>query len=877
MRMLQPKAWASQLTGHARTRTVGLRTPRRSRRYFRVLAFSVILATTIVSLQLFRASRQWNEQEKQRLRLEIGSHSFTTVNFTIPTGLPPLYERFHEYERNLPQHDLSLPAPEGKHARFLNIASHVTGFGWGNALQEMIMNAHLAYHTERAWVFDNYTWDRGESEYSQFGDNIIPSRIPLSAILSGPIVGGPWKDGLEKSIPRAVTPHHFREACSEEDTAILRSAGLKSIFSGFQDGATLFKAYADAINSIDARCIEIRGEKQIFDGWLFGTQDVHSLWPEMSKSPILRHFGFSPLVLSAYLHNEHHFGRPSIFLPLISSLLPSAGPLSLSTAIPGLIVLHIRRGDYEEHCRHHLARYHSTYLGYNSFPDFPDQFEGPGEVEDEQLRYENVYQKHCYPSIGQIVERVNEIREQYDMRAGSLLRMFTRAGRLKRLYIMSNGKEKWLKELKLALARSSIEEWEEIATSRDLELTLEQKYVAQAVDMYIASKAAVFVGNGCPDAQLAMAISSDTIIIIAVCASVGVLVLAISSRFILVKLAARKSAPLPPKQPLAHHRATYYQTQSTPFGYYHSNNGGGDSKASLGSKERFIPSREASSVGYYSEEVQSIPSLAQTPLQQPLHLETPTPSFHRAQATGSETSLSAHSSSEGSNHHIQTPSGEADVPFPPSESASIPASSTQSTTLTTSTMNSRNTRPRPLSHASVTSATRTARTTTKSFGNHAQRRRSGVPHDPSTGVQIILPAPLSPTYAGASGTASMPSTLRGSRSVANMPEKRLSFVDAWAPNAARDREGSGSSSKVQRPRSSLHISHSPTPSEPPSPALPAADHSGTGSRQTDSPKPSQKRPATAPHRYFTPSPHNSRANTPLPEDLERGEREDGAS
>ena len=41
--------------------------------------------------------------------------------------LPPLYDQFNEFERRLPQHDLSLPYPEGKHAKFIHFANHQDG------------------------------------------------------------------------------------------------------------------------------------------------------------------------------------------------------------------------------------------------------------------------------------------------------------------------------------------------------------------------------------------------------------------------------------------------------------------------------------------------------------------------------------------------------------------------------------------------------------------------------------------------------------------------------------------------------------------------------------------------------------------------------
>lgn len=36
-----------------------------------------------------------------------------------------------------------------------------------------------------SFVFDNFTWERGVSDYSTYNDKLIPARIPLSAIISG--------------------------------------------------------------------------------------------------------------------------------------------------------------------------------------------------------------------------------------------------------------------------------------------------------------------------------------------------------------------------------------------------------------------------------------------------------------------------------------------------------------------------------------------------------------------------------------------------------------------------------------------------------------------------------------------------------------------
>lgn len=65
---------------------------------------------------------------------------------------------------------------------------------------------------------------------------------------------------------------------------------------------------------------------------------------------------------------------------------------------------------------------------------------------------------------------------------------------LKNVYIMTNGGTLWVGELRKALKKAH--GWNQIASSSDLRLNREQKYVAQTVDMMIGQRAQVFVGNG---------------------------------------------------------------------------------------------------------------------------------------------------------------------------------------------------------------------------------------------------------------------------------------------------------------------------------------------------------------------------------------------
>ena len=71
-------------------------------------------------------------------------------------------------------------------------------------MQEMVMNGQLAYATKRTYVFlgsiieysypnlsidslvfDNYTWDRDDREFSEYNGKLIPARTPLSSMIAG--------------------------------------------------------------------------------------------------------------------------------------------------------------------------------------------------------------------------------------------------------------------------------------------------------------------------------------------------------------------------------------------------------------------------------------------------------------------------------------------------------------------------------------------------------------------------------------------------------------------------------------------------------------------------------------------------------------------
>jgi hypothetical protein len=224
---------------------------------------------------------------------------------------------------------------------------------------------------------------------------------------------------------------------------------------------------------------------------LFGDGDrLLPFLDQFLQSPILKSFGWSTLVNNAVESNARLFApsRPTLsFLPY--SKYEKLSP-DQNTPIPGLLALHIRKGDYREHCKN-LAGWHSTYMGWLRNPALPDHFDIPPNedlnlttIEDHARNRElrKQYMSHCWPTDDEIVEKITEVRE-------------SRGGEgLKRVYILTNGRPAWVAGLKDKIRRMG--GWERVSSSRDLTLTPEQRLVGQAIDMSIAMRSEVFIGNG---------------------------------------------------------------------------------------------------------------------------------------------------------------------------------------------------------------------------------------------------------------------------------------------------------------------------------------------------------------------------------------------
>ncbi|KAH9955516.1 hypothetical protein BGW80DRAFT_1394029, partial [Lactifluus volemus] len=166
-------------------------------------------------------------------------------------------------------------------------------------MQEMVLNAHLAYLAKRmdtsfhchirvafsrpdvylsvrvyshnflflffpsgsSYVFENYTWDKTSNDFSNYNGKPIPTRVPLTALLSvtslfpRPVAGDPFP-------PSAVVPEFFNEVCP--NPTISDSTEINGGISE-PSAATTLQVWIDKLEKIEDRCVEIKEHSgQIF-------------------------------------------------------------------------------------------------------------------------------------------------------------------------------------------------------------------------------------------------------------------------------------------------------------------------------------------------------------------------------------------------------------------------------------------------------------------------------------------------------------------------------------------------------------------------------------------------------------------------------------
>ena len=187
--------------------------------------------------------------------------------------------------------------------------------------------------------------------------------------------------------------------------------------------------------------------------------------------------------------------------------------------IPKLVAVHVRRGDYEGHCKW-LGTLKAVWNSWNalgtysrdnatlpegfdpkefkldarwvnaSYPKLPDSLFDPpysvarphdaeGKVDPTTLTREDLTFLHCWLRMDGIRDKLAAVRRAHPG--------------LENVYLMTNGGERWVGGLIELLLEDG---WTSIRSSKELVLGDAALAVSQGVDMAVGHWAEVFVGNG---------------------------------------------------------------------------------------------------------------------------------------------------------------------------------------------------------------------------------------------------------------------------------------------------------------------------------------------------------------------------------------------
>ncbi|KAF6744715.1 hypothetical protein DFP72DRAFT_927787 [Ephemerocybe angulata] len=411
---------------------------------------------------------------------------YTTAGVTgdLDLDTPPRYLDLIKEQANLPQHNLSLPYPEGATGRYVKFTSQINMLGWNNVLNELLMLTHLAYKSRRAYVFQDYVWKQDYYPWPESKAWDLPSRTPLPALISGPTVGGPWESG--DSAPRSIHEKHWDVVCPKSKVKVIWTHEVKRAHKLHWEktGKEIFAVWNKILLEETEKCIEVIAPQrdvedfgQVFDLWLWGTDRILDIWEEFRDSPTSQLLKTSPVVQRAIDRNEHLFKSPET---------EHHDPFSRVLAV------HVRRGDYVGACSN-LANYNSTFYSWNLHPWLPDRFGPlpggePGKNTPENIKE---YFVHCLPDEEQIIKRISAARDDWEKEVfGDRLEGHF----ITTLYILTNAKSQWLDDFIVRLEKEH--KWR-IITTNDLTFgDSQEKDVGMAVDMELARKSAIFMGNG---------------------------------------------------------------------------------------------------------------------------------------------------------------------------------------------------------------------------------------------------------------------------------------------------------------------------------------------------------------------------------------------
>ncbi|KAF9462281.1 hypothetical protein BDZ94DRAFT_1219994 [Collybia nuda] len=257
-----------------------------------------------------------------------------------------LYKSLSEYELEQSR-KLVRNSRQNKYVLF----KQLQGAGFNNQAQEILLFHHLALLTSRVYVYQPLIWrPRGEN-----------SMVPLSAFLEGV---------TRESVSAAV----FDEACPPED--------IKHVQVHVNNGARW--EYVKKILNGPEKCI-------IVDQWILtwdylASQAIHDIWPSFKN----------------YLSNHFHWSKSIQAIADRASSALNLRPHATSSFGDPYIALHLRRGDFENHC-HGLADDRIGFTTWATLPTLQSSILAPAL---DSTNGTSIFE-HCYPTLERIISAID--------------------------------------------------------------------------------------------------------------------------------------------------------------------------------------------------------------------------------------------------------------------------------------------------------------------------------------------------------------------------------------------------------------------------------------------------------------------------------------
>nr|XP_019047872.1 hypothetical protein I302_04492 [Kwoniella bestiolae CBS 10118]OCF26802.1 hypothetical protein I302_04492 [Kwoniella bestiolae CBS 10118] len=389
---------------------------------------------------------------------------------------PPSYAVEWRQEASLPHIKGEVGVGEGKNGRYVKF-DVPRGTGFNHQVSLVLLQHHLAVLGNRSLAFEPYVED---DTYLPFVPSRWPwrsARIPLSAYISTVISGF---ERLYKS-PRAVPAHYYRNVCpsyKEQLHTIRNDNHPEGDLQLVADGQSRIHQIQVLLAGSEQSCVRIIGEP--FDDDFFDSTASLDLYDTFVKSPVMKHFTFSSTVLA-----------------IINRALPSLAPESLpydltavshststephkTTGWKHILAMHLRRSkNWEEVCEEKGQRA-APFVSFNKLPKFPGNENVPPPPSMVEATRMGLYKAKCLPPTLDIIARARRMRKNHPL--------------LKSVYILTDADDSWINEIRMWLQS---EGWDNVWIGKyDIYPEWQDKEVGVAVDMEIARRAGVFVGNG---------------------------------------------------------------------------------------------------------------------------------------------------------------------------------------------------------------------------------------------------------------------------------------------------------------------------------------------------------------------------------------------